>query len=75
MPCQNPTEATLQQQQQQQHALRTRYATSYAFMDLNKEAGTWDNWNAQGYMSDLRHSNEAGMERIATLVDAGLALV
>lgn len=71
VPCQILSEATLQQQ----YALRTRYGTSPAFMDLNREAGTWANWNSLGYMSDLRHPNEAGMERIATLVDAGLALV
>lgn len=71
VPCQILSEAALQQQ----YALRTRYGTSPAFMDLNREAGTWANWNSLGYMSDLRHPNEAGMERIATLVDAGLALV
>lgn len=71
VPCQILSEASLQQS----YAVRTRYATSYAFMDLNKEAGTWANWNSLGYMSDLRHPNEAGMEKIATMVDIGLALV
>lgn len=71
IPCQILSEASLQQS----YAIRTRYATSYAFMDLNKEAGTWTNWSNLGYMSDLRHPNEAGMEKIATMVDIGLALV
>ncbi|WP_416264225.1 hypothetical protein ACNANV_16260 [Curtobacterium flaccumfaciens pv. flaccumfaciens] len=71
VPCQIPAEATLQQQ----YALRTRYGTSPAFIDLNGEAGTWARWNELGYMSDLRHPNEAGMDRIAQIVDVGLALV
>ncbi|MBT2501423.1 phage tail tape measure protein [Curtobacterium sp. ISL-83] len=71
VPCQILSEAALQQQ----YAIRTRYATSYPFIDMNQEAGTWVNWNSLGYMGDLRHPNEAGMERIATLVEAGLALV
>lgn len=71
VPCQIPSEAALQQQ----YALRTRYGTSPAFIDLNGEAGTWAHWNELGYMSDLRHPNEAGMTRIAEIVDAGLALV
>lgn len=71
VPCQIPAEAALQKQ----YALRTRYGTSPAFIDLNGEAGTWANWNQLGYMGDLRHPNEAGMDRIAQIVDAGLALV
>ncbi|WIB69812.1 SGNH/GDSL hydrolase family protein [Curtobacterium sp. MCBD17_026] len=71
VPCQIPAEAALQKQ----YALRTRYGTSPAFIDLNGDAGSWANWNQLGYMGDLRHPNEAGMDRIAQIIDAGLALV
>ena len=71
VPCQIPAEAALQKQ----YALRTRYGTSPAFIDTNGGAGTWVNWNQLDYMGGLRHPNEAGMDRIAQIVDAGLALV
>ena len=60
---------------QRTHAIRTRYAVSHPFLDLNQEAGDWDRWNALGCMADLRHPDEVGMTRIAQLVDTGLALV
>jgi lysophospholipase L1-like esterase len=64
VPCQILSEAALQKQ----YAAKIRYMSDAPFIDLNKVAGDWETWNGLGYMTDLRHPNEAGMQAMANLV-------
>ena len=69
IPCEILSEAALQRQ----YAIRSRYASSLPFIDLNMHFVDWETADAEGWMSDIRHPDAEGMEQQAILFDAALA--
>lgn len=58
-PCQIAAEYA----QARDYAVRERYELAYPMIDLGQYFGTWDQANAKGWMSDLRHPNTTGMQK------------
>lgn len=70
IPCQIAGEYALMLK----YAARERYLRPWPMVDLLRHFGTWDQANANGWMSDLRHPNAAGYDQMATLIDTALAV-